>query len=463
MLNAIRWVFGVPQYASVGVPAGVSRRQWLLAVTLALLALGLLVFWLLWAREQGQESLATFQANLRGESLTLADRLTRTRETLAPGTVDTSVFLITPAYVQSTGQEKQLRQQFPDGTLAAMVSEDTHVSNELPAFQAPLLRTASGEELHPVATRLLTDSYHHRTTLVTYPEKDSKGRMVLDGKSVEMVFIQPDKDGSNVLHWDGPLTGATQAAAVQPLTIGVIMALFAGLLASMWPCLFQLTAYFIPTIAGLSMEQIEDKQVAVSARLRVVKTAVFFVLGFTIVYTTIGGLAGYAGSALGSMAWIDNLRRPISIIAGIVIIGMAIRVAVNARAPFVCKMPLGGLHSRKGTGPLGTMFTGLIFASGCMTCFGAALLVGLISYVGTSGSILMGAGLLFLFSLGIGIPLVIAAVAMARILPLLGRLEKVAPYLALASSVIMITFGVLMLTNHLHVISGLVYKGLPLG
>ena len=108
------------------------------------------------------------------------------------------------------------------------------------------------------------------------------------------------------------------------------------------------------------------------------------------------------------------------------------------------------------------MLTGLIFASGCMTCFGAALLVGLIAYVGTSGSVLLGAGLLLLFSLGIGVPLVIAAVAMARILPLLGRLERVAPYLALASSVIMITFGLLMLTNHLHVISSLVYKGLPL-
>ena len=93
-----------------------------------------------------------------------------------------------------------------------------------------------------------------------------------------------------------------------------------------------------------------------------------------------------------------------------------------------------GLASRKGTGPIGTLLTGLVFASGCMTCFGAAVLIGIVASAGTTGSILLGARLLFLFSLWIGLPLVIAAVAMARILPLLGRLERVAPYMALVSA-----------------------------
>lgn len=210
------------------------------------------------------------------------------------------------------------------------------------------------------------------------------------------------------------------------------------------------------------MEQIEGKGVGIANRFRVLKTALYFVLGFTLVYTFIGGLSGYAGSTLGSTEWIDSLRRPISIGAGVLIMLFALRLAVNARAPFVCHMPLvGGLASRKGTGPLGTMLTGLVFAGGCMTCFGAAVLVGIVAYVGTTGSVLLGAGLLFLFSLGIGLPLVIASLAMASILPLLGRLERVAPYMALVSAGIMVVFGVLMITNQLHVMTGYVYQGLP--
>jgi cytochrome c biogenesis protein CcdA len=65
------------------------------------------------------------------------------------------------------------------------------------------------------------------------------------------------------------------------------------------------------------------------------------------------------------------------------------------------------------------MVAGLAFATGCMTCFGSALVIGMVVYVGMAQSALYGGAILFLFSLGMGIPLVIAGVMMAKVLPIL--------------------------------------------
>jgi cytochrome c-type biogenesis protein len=88
-----------------------------------------------------------------------------------------------------------------------------------------------------------------------------------------------------------------------------------------------------------------------------------------------------------------------------------------------------------------------------MTCFGAALVLGMFTYVVTTASVLTGATILFLFSLGIAVPLVLAAVAMAKVLPLLGHLERNARYLSLASAAIMAVYAVLLLTGSTHLMS----------
>jgi cytochrome c-type biogenesis protein len=234
----------------------------------------------------------------------------------------------------------------------------------------------------------------------------------------------------------------------------MILAIMGGLLASMWPCLFQLTAFFIPSLAGVSMEQAHKREGMV-APVGIVKTAIFFVLGFVIVYTAAGALAGLAAQSLSGSVQFQAARQPLAIGAGIIIILLALRVAARARVPLVCKMPIlsWGTRSGKPQGYLATMVTGLAFATGCMTCFGAALALGMLTYVGTSGSVATGALVLFLFSLGMGIPLVAGAALMARALPLLGKLEKVAPYMAMVSAAIMIGFAALMITGNYHVIS----------
>ena len=210
----------------------------------------------------------------------------------------------------------------------------------------------------------------------------------------------------------------------------------------------------INALAGMSMEDARG-EVPAAARLKVVKAAFFFVLGFTIVYTAAGAMIGFAAQRVGDSPTFVDWQRWLGIIGGTIILLMALRMAAKVRAPLVCKMPiLSGMAQRKGTAkPWEMMVAGLAFATGCMTCFGAALVIAMVVYIGASGSAAIGALVLFLFSLGMGIPLVLAAMAMAKALPMLFKLEKIVPWMGLASSLLMAGFALLLITGNYMTVS----------
>ena len=136
-----------------------------------------------------------------------------------------------------------------------------------------------------------------------------------DGTVLELVFPSPDgvEPSDNILRWELPLQhpedyvsadvalGQPGAGPLVPAVSGVaVLAVLGGLLAAMWPCLFQLTAYFIPAMAGMSMQE-ASAATDLRPRVGVVRTAIFFVLGFTIVYTLAGAVIGYGSQQLANV------------------------------------------------------------------------------------------------------------------------------------------------------------------
>lgn len=257
--------------------------------------------------------------------------------------------------------------------------------------------------------------------------------------------------------------GACGAGAMSPfgITWASVLAVLGGLVAAMWPCLFQLTVFFIPSLAGLSMSE-AGGAVAAVRRVQVVRAALFFVLGFTLVYTAAGALIGYAARRLGESADFETWQRYIGVGGGIVVFLLALRVAAKVRAPLVCKMAvlsrMGQKAEKSGANPLEMMLAGLAFATGCMTCFGAALVIAMVVYVGLSGSMFFGAFILFLFSMGMGIPLILGAVVMAKVLPLLARMGKGVPRMGLASAVLMMGFAALLISGNYMVLTQWIYR-----
>ena len=363
------------------------------------------------------------------------------RTTVLAGGEEVRVLLATPAYFRLSGQEAVGARYGADRDLVLLLQEDVHFG-ELPAPLRPVLRV-DGRLYVAGAVDVVIDAAHHRASAVVY--RDPERPLVAEGvESVELLL----PGASTAPRWERPFVAPSSLGGATSLP--VLLALLGGILASMWPCLFQLTAYFLPSVAGLSLDEAHDPH---ARRLPVLRTALLFVSGIVIVYTVAGAVAGFAAQSLASNTVFETARRPLTLVAGAIVIAMALRLAVRARAPLVCRMPVLSLAGRYGSGPLGTVALGLAFATGCMTCFGAVLVLGMFAYVVTSASALVGAAILFLFSLGIAVPLVLGAIAMARVLPLLGRLERIAPALSIASAGIMGVYGLLLLTDSYHAVS----------
>jgi cytochrome c-type biogenesis protein len=188
-----------------------------------------------------------------------------------------------------------------------------------------------------------------------------------------------------------------------------------------------------------------------------------FILGFTIPYTAGGALMGGMGQALAASGLLTPTG-PIAIGAGVVMIVMAGIVAYRSRVPLVCKLPVPAVVRQSRRLPfVETFVSGFAIATGCLACFGGAILGVLLVYTGLLGSATLGALAMFVFSMGIAIPFLLAALGLSWVMPLAEKLQRIAPAIGLFASVLMLFFGVVMATGNFHVVSGWLYQHLPLG
>jgi cytochrome c-type biogenesis protein len=306
----------------------------------------------------------------------------------------------------------------------------------------------------------MTDAVHHRTTVLIY--KDVPQTALSDSHTVEMLL--PSKDGNRtVLQWYTPIDYPDSVGQPAVLSLGLLLSLGAGLLAAISPCLLQLTAFYLPMLAGVSMDAREAGLTDKRQRQRVVMTGLLFVLGFTIPYTAGGALMGSMGQALAGSGLLSPTG-PVVVIAGLVMIVMAFLVAYRARAPLVCKMPMpGAMQQSKRLPFLTTFISGFAIATGCLACFGGAVLGVLLVYTGLLGNWMLGALAMLLFSLGLAIPFMAAAFSLSWVMPVAQKLQKLTPAIGLVSAAIMLFFGVIMISGNYHVVSGFLYRVLSLG
>ena len=356
----------------------------------------------------------------------------------------------TPEYVtQALGGAPATAALKPDSHIAFLLTQRTHI-NSLPEHEEPPALYVAGSRVPLVDSKVMTDSVHHRATFYRFARDDAFGT----GHQMMTLRLASGQEAT----WHLPLVVPDVGDGAEgPIGLGeqwgLILALLGGMLAAMWPCLFQLTVYFIPALAGVAMQ---DAGASKGTRRRqVLQAAFYFILGFTLLYTATGALIGFAAQRLGETPQFEMWQRYFGVAAGVIVLGLAVRVAAKAKAPLVCRMPVlsGMAHSNKPAGPLEMMLAGLAFATGCMTCFGSALVVGMVVYIGLAQSALYGALVLFLFSLGMAVPLVIAAMAMARALPLLMKLEMAVPWMGLFSAILMAGFGILLISGNYMVVA----------
>ncbi len=454
-------------------PRAWLRRRTGLAVALTLAATVLIsASWLVFPYfVEGELMLfdvgADVQQSRRVRAGAIAGLLTRVAD--GPGPAEVDVLFATRRYFAMSDRAGVVAEYRPDRYLVFIVNETTHTI-DLPAAVVTATLIVDGVAYAPADIDGPPEPTHHRVTKIRFPRFDAAGRPVIGpgARTLELRLTNHWAEMSTAAStrtatWRLPIAYPEESAAGAPWTPVMVMALSAGLLSAvLTPCLLQLLVIYFVTVTGLGVEAIgRGAAVPADAGRRIFRIALVFVVSFVALYTLAGAVIGYVGHGVQALS--AEWSRPVSIVSGILIILLGLWVGAKAGAPLVCRIPVPAAMKRLDRGGFASSaFMAAGFSLGCMTCFSGAIVATLMIYVGALGSASVGAMVLFTFSLGVAIPFLAAAAFLSRAMPLLGRVSAYAPMLAFASMVVIMAFGLVLITNNFHTLSNAIYPLLGL-
>ena len=217
-----------------------------------------------------------------------------------------------------------------------------------------------------------------------------------------------------------------------------LAALFAGLVSFLSPCVLPLVPPYLVFLAGTSLERFAEKEVEQRVKRETAAAAVLFVLGFSTVFVALGASA----SAIGSL--IRAYSGPLAIIAGLVIIVMGLHFLGLTRIAFLYRQKR--LEIAKPVGLWGAYAIGLAFAFGWTPCIGP-ILAAILAVAASEQTVTKGASLLAVYSLGLGIPFVVAAFAIEPFAAFLSRFRNYLHRVEQAMGALLVLTGIAFLTG----------------
>ena len=203
------------------------------------------------------------------------------------------------------------------------------------------------------------------------------------------------------------------------------LALAAGVLSFSSPCTLPLVPGYLGYMSGVS-----------SSRGRTLGAACLFVVGFAVVFTALGAAASSLGALL-----LDH-RALLQRVAGLLIILLGLFVVGLVRAPLLMRESRP-LMARVRPGPAGALLLGLAFAFGWTPCIGPVL-AAILALAGTEGTVARGVVLLLLYSLGLGLPFLAAAVAVEHFRSVSDWLRRRATVVNATGGALLVAMGTLV-------------------
>jgi cytochrome c-type biogenesis protein len=227
-------------------------------------------------------------------------------------------------------------------------------------------------------------------------------------------------------------------------SVGVLVAFSAGLFSFLSPCVLPLFPSYVSFITGMSVSDLTG-DLSGAARRRVLLHAVAFVLGFSLVFVSLGASFSAAGQFL------LDYRNLIRQVGGVLIVLFGLYIAGVFKLAAMGRTMQFQLRE-KPAGYLGSLAVGITFAIGWTPCVGP-ILGAILSLAGTSETVQRGIWLLVAYSAGLGLPFLVSALALGAFLKFFKRYRPLIPVMERAAGVLLVIVGVLVFTNYYVVLN----------
>ena len=227
--------------------------------------------------------------------------------------------------------------------------------------------------------------------------------------------------------------------------ISYIVAFSAGILTFLSPCLLPIIPSFIAYITGISLSDMNDPGKKAAAKKKAIVHSLCFITGFSIIFISLGLTATFIGKAL------FHYQKIIQMAGGLLIILFGLYLTGILKLDFLGK-ELKIKFKSEGASYLGSFLIGVTFAAAWTPCAGP-ILGSILLLAGTKTSIVEGAKLLSVYSLGIAVPFFLTALLINTFVAHLNRLKKFIGVVNIISGIFLIIVGILIMTDYLNVIA----------
>ncbi len=236
------------------------------------------------------------------------------------------------------------------------------------------------------------------------------------------------------------------------------IAFSAGILSFFSPCVLPLIPSYLTYITGISFGQLKDAHPTAKVRLSVVVHSLTFIAGFSLVFISLGAIAGLA-----SHSFQTHLRESLGIVqkvGGVLIFLFGLHL--SGLFHFGVLLGEKRVHlARKPGGVFGTLLVGVAFAAGWTPCIGPILGAILALAASTTGGVGKGVYLLAAYSAGMGIPFFIAGLLFHGFLSFFNRFKKHIRVMEIATGVLLMVVGLMLVFDLFSRLSGYLYRWFP--
>ncbi len=221
--------------------------------------------------------------------------------------------------------------------------------------------------------------------------------------------------------------------------VSLLAAFLAGIVSFLSPCVLPLVPSYVTFITGVSFDELTTEDKTGRIRRLTMIHSLAFIVGFSIVFISLGATATAAGRFLRDYQ--DLLRQVggvMIMLFGLYLTGLLPVAALSREAKFrMTSKPLG---------VLGSVLVGITFAAGWTPCIGP-ILASILLYASTAEKAGTGVLLLSIYSLGLGVPFFLASLGMNTFLAASRRLRGSLRVIEIVSGVILLVFGFALVTN----------------